>query len=167
MKKMVEEFLRESFAGESMARMKYLNFSIAAEKEDKPNVARLFRAIARAEEVHAGCHARLLGYVGSTEENLQAGIDGETFEVDEMYAAYLRVAEEAGETGAVRSMTYAREAEKGHAELYEEALGNVKAGKDADLDTLWVCPSCGYTMTGEAPDNCPVCGCIKQRFEEF
>ena len=105
-------------AGESQAHIKYLAFAAQAEKEGKPNIARLFEAIAYAEQVHATNHLKELGGIGDTVANLEAAIGGETFEVDEMYAAYLAVAELQGEKGAKRSMTYAIEAEKIHADMY-------------------------------------------------
>jgi rubrerythrin len=167
MKKMTEKNLRDAFAGESQAHMRYLIFAKKADDEDKPNVARLFRAIAFAEQVHAANHLKTLGDVGSSEDNLQAAIDGENFEVEEMYPAYDAVAKLQDEKGAIRSVHYAIEAEKIHAAMYTEARQTVKEGKDIDLGDMYICPICGYTAEGEAPDTCPVCGVSKQKFIKF
>ena len=164
---MTTKNLSEAFAGESMAHMKYLIFSEVAEREGYPNVARLFRAIAYAEQVHATNHARNLGYIGKTAENLQAGIDGETFEVEEMYPAYKAVAELQEEKGAQQSIHYALEAEKIHAELYKKAKESVEAGKDVELGDIYICPVCGYTHVGEPPEKCPICGVPRDKFKKF
>ena len=168
MRKMTEKNLWDAFAGESQAHMKYLAFAEVAEREGYPNVARLFRAIAFAEQVHATNHLRNLQGIGKTSENLQAAIDGETFEVDEMYPAYNAVAELQGEKGAQRSIHFALEAEKIHAALYQEAKQAVDAGKDPQLGNIYICPVCGYTHVGDdLPDKCPVCGVSKDKFVKF
>lgn len=167
MHKMTEKNLRDAFCGESMAHMKYLIFADKAEKEGYPNVARLFRAIAYAEFVHARNHWRELGEISSTSENLQTGIDGETFEVEEMYPVYKHVAEMQEEKGAVQSTTYALEAEKIHAAMYTEAKQKVDEGKDIEIGNIYICPVCGYTAEGEAPEKCPVCGLPKDKFIKF
>ena len=167
MKEMTKENLKVAFAGESQAHMKYLAFAAKAEKDGKPNIARLFTAIAYAEQVHAINHLKELGGIGSTADNLGAAIDGEEFEVDEMYAAYLAVAEEQGEKGAKRSMTYAIEAEKIHAEMYGDAKNTAEGGEDIDIGEVYICPVCGFTHIGEPPDRCPVCKVKKERFKAF
>jgi rubrerythrin len=167
MKEMTKENLKAAFAGESQAHMKYLAFSAKAEKEGKPNIARLFRAIAFAEQVHAINHFRELGGIGDTAANLQAAIDGESFEVDEMYAAYLEVAELQGERSAKRSMTYAIEAEKIHADMYGDAKVAAEAGSDHEIGKVYVCPVCGFTHIGDLPDRCPVCNLKSGRFLTF
>jgi rubrerythrin len=167
MKEMTKENLHASLAGESQAHIKYLAFATQADKEGKPNIARLFRAVARAEQVHATNHLRELGGIGDTVTNLTAAIAGENFEVDEMYAAYLEVADAQGEQGAHRSMTYAIEAEKIHAVLYADAKQAAAAGQDEAIDRVYVCPVCGYTHIGEPPERCPVCKTKKGRFETF
>ena len=168
MKKMTEKSLGEAFAGESMAHMKYLIFSEIAENEGFKNVAKLFRAIAYAEFVHAKNHARNLGYMGKTLDNLQAGIDGETFEIEEMYPAYNAIAELQNEEDAKRSIRYALEAEKIHATLYKNAWEAVKGGKDVEVEgAVYICPVCGYTHVGTPPDRCPVCGVSSERFKRF
>ena len=168
MKKMTEKSLSEAFAGESQAHMKYLAFAEVAEKEGFSNVARLFRAIAYAEQVHATNHLRNLGGIGSTKDNLGTAIEGEAFEVEEMYPAYNAIAQLQGESGAQRSIHYALEAEKIHRALYEEARQSVAAGQDPELGPIYICPVCGYTHVGEdLPDRCPVCGVAKDRFVKF
>ena len=167
MREMTRRFLADAFAGESQAHVRYLIFAEEAEQEGFPNVARLFRAIAYAELVHAKNHLKELGQVGSTAENLEAAIRGETFEVEEMYPVYHGAAKLQGETGAQRTIRFAIEAEKVHAELYSKAREAVLKGRDADIGKVYVCPVCGFTAEGEAPDRCPVCGCPRGRFVEF
>jgi rubrerythrin len=147
--------------------MKYLAFSVKADKDGKPNIARLFRAISHAERVHAINHLKELKGVGDTVANLEGAIAGESFEVEEMYPAYLAVAEEQGEKGAKRSMTYAIEAEKIHADMYGNAKKAAQAGEDWNIDTVYVCPVCGFTHIGEPPDRCPVCNAKSERFKAF
>lgn len=167
MKKMTETFLQDAFAGESQAHMKYLAFSEIAEREGFPNVAKLFKAIAYAEQVHATNHARNLGLINKTADNLQAAMDGENFEVDEMYAAYDAVAKLQGEKGAEKSIHYAISAEKIHAEMYDDAKKKVVAGKDIEVDDIHICPVCGFTHVGTPPDICPVCSVSKDKFKKF
>lgn len=167
MRKMTEKSLQEAFAGESMAHMKYLIFSEVAEKEGYKNISRLFRAIAYAEQVHARNHARQLGMIKKTVDNLQTGIDGETFEIEEMYPAYDAIAKLQGEKGAELSIHYALEAEKIHAELYKNAKQNTEKGNDIDIPEIYICPVCGWTHIGEPPDECPVCKVKKEQFRKF
>ncbi len=167
MKKMTEKNLSDAFAGESQAHMKYLAFADKAEQEGYKDVARLFRAIAYAEQVHATNHLKELGGVNSTEENLQAAREGENFEIEEMYPAYKAVAELQKESGALRSINFALSAEKLHRELYDNAKKELTEKKDVKLDKIYICPVCGYTVVGEAPEKCPVCGAPKEVFKEF
>jgi len=167
MRKMTENNLKDAFAGESQAHMKYLVFAEQAEKEGKPNVAKLFRAVAYAEQVHASNHLRTLEEVGTTQENLQAAMDGEDFEVEEMYPAYDAVAKLQGEKSAIKSVHFAIEAEKIHSVMYAEAREAVKQGKDSDFGDIYVCPVCGYTATGDIPERCPVCSVPKEKFPKF
>lgn len=167
MRQMTQANLEAAFAGESQAHMKYLVFAERAEREGFPNVARLFRAIAYAEQVHATNHLRTLGSVGKTAENLAAAIAGETYEVEEMYPAFQAVAELQGERAAARSNNWAMEAEKVHAKMYGDAKAAVEAGQDADIGQIYVCEACGYTGFGEPPDECPVCKARKERFLVF
>ncbi|MCX8014742.1 MAG: rubrerythrin family protein [candidate division WOR-3 bacterium] len=167
MKEMTKKALSEAFAGESMAHMKYLIFAEVAEKEGFINVARLFKAIAFAEFVHARNHARNLDYIKQTDGNLQTGIDGETFEVNEMYPAYLAIAVLQNEKGAELAINYALAAEKIHAELYKQAKVNVQKGEDIKVDEIYICPICGYTHIGVPPEKCPVCNAGKDKFYKF
>jgi len=167
MRKMTEQNLRAAFAGESQAHMKYLIFSEKAEKEGKPNVARLFKAIAFAEQVHATNHFKTLHDLGDTSSNLQSAIDGETFEVEEMYPAYDAVAKLQNEKGAIQSIYGAFEAEKIHSQMYKKAKNAVGGGKDVSLGVVFICDVCGYTVEGEAPDTCPICKAKKDRFKKF
>lgn len=167
MRKMTEADLLAAFAGESQAHMKYLIFAERARKEGFPNVARLFEAIAFAERVHATNHLRELEQVHGSGPNLQAAIDGETYEVDEMYPAFEAVAELQGEQGALRSIRYALEAEKIHAALFAQAKQAVDSGQDQALGTVQICDVCGHTVIGEAPARCPVCNAPAGRFRAF
>ncbi len=167
MKAITQNNLKDAFAGESQAHMKYTIFADVAEAEGLPEVARLFRAIAYAERVHATNHLRELGGIGNTAANLQTGIDGEHFEVTEMYPAYHAVAKLQEEKGAMLSTHYALEAEKIHEALYTEAKQLVEAGKDLKGAPIYICPKCGYTVIGDPPDKCPVCSLSKKEFRQF
>lgn len=167
MRKMSKANLEAAFAGESQAHMRYIIFANEAEKNGLYNIARLFRAIAFAEQVHATNHLRALEMIGDTASNLQVAIDGETFEVEEMYPAYKAVAELQEEKNAIRSINYALEAEKVHAGMYEKARQSVLAGRDAEAADLYVCEVCGWTVEGEAPERCPICGARSERFRKF
>ena len=167
MKKMTEKNLSAAFAGESQAHMRYLAFADKAEQEGLRDVARLFRAIAFAERVHATNHLKALGGIKSTRENLQTAYEGENFEIEEMYPAYKAVAELQNEKGALRSINFALSAEKIHRTLYNETKEKVEKREDVKLEKIYICPVCGYTVVGEAPDKCPVCGTSKSKFEEF
>jgi rubrerythrin len=164
---MTEENISTSFAGESQAHMKYLNFAKKAEEEGKQNVARLFRAASFSEQVHASEQLATMGGIGSTSENLAGGIDGEGFEIDEMYPAYIMVAEAQGEADAQRCFRHAVAAEKVHHGLYERAKTAVDAGGDAAIEEIWVCSCCGFTMEGDAPESCPICTAPKSEFVKF
>ena len=167
MKEKSEKNLKDAFAGESQAHMKYMAFGDKAERENFPNVARLFRANSYAEQVHATSHLRTLSGIQSTAENLNAAIEGETYEVEEMYPEFIKDAQEEEEPMAERTTLWAKAAEEVHANLYKKAKDAVDSGQDADLGPIHVCPVCGYTMEGEAPDVCPVCGTPKDRFTQF
>lgn len=159
-----EKDLQDAFAGESQANRKYLAFAKQAEKEGFSQVAKLFRAAAAAETIHAHSHLKQLGGIKSTKENLEAAINGETFEFKEMYPQMIKDAEEEGNKGALRSFNYANDVEKVHASLYKDALE--KLGSNADTD-YYVCDICGYTAEGSAPDTCPVCKAKKQAFKKI
>ena len=167
MRPMSKKALEEAFAGESMAHMKYLAFSAAAEREGLGNVARMFKAIAYAEQVHAHNHARNLGYIKATADNLQAAFDGESFEIEEMYPVYNNTAKLQGEKGAELSTHYALEAEKIHAQMYREAKKAVVKGQDIKIGAVFVCPVCGHTGEGDPPDFCPICRAAKSVFVTF
>ena len=151
----VEDMLREAFAGESQANRKYLAFAQKAEKEGHPQVAKLFRAAAEAETVHAHTHLRTLKGVNSTADNLKEAIAGETHEFNSMYPEMIAAAKAAGNKSAERSFTYANEVEKIHADLYQKALDNLDALEEVDY---YICSVCGYTCESEPPEVCPVCG---------
>ncbi len=167
MHKMTRKNLQDAFAGESQAHMKYLIFAEAAEKDGKSNVARLFRAIAYAEEVHARNHLKALGGIGGTQDNLETAIAGESFEVEEMYPAYNEVAKLQGESEAQKAMHYAIEAEKIHVQMYKKAKDAVDAARDIEVSRIYICPVCGYTKEGDLPEYCPVCGAKGERFKEY
>ncbi len=167
MRKMTEENLKNALAGESQAHLRYALFSELAAKENFPNIARLFAAASFSEEIHARNHLRTLGGVKKTVENLQAAINGEGFEVEEMYPAYHAVATLEGEQTAATMFHAALEAEKVHHSLYVRAKEAAEKGKDLEAFPLQVCTMCGYTVEGEAPDKCPVCGAPKDKFKTF
>ncbi|HEX9902500.1 MAG TPA: rubrerythrin family protein [Acidobacteriota bacterium] len=167
MKKIVEENLKSAFAGESQAHLKYQVFADKAESEKLPNVARLFRAGSFSEQRHAANHLRAMAGVGKTADNLKAALEGETYEVTKMYPEFIRVAEEQNEKEAVRVNREALEAEKVHAALYQKAIKGLDKGQDLEGTPIHVCGVCGFTVDGEAPDKCPVCGAPKQKFVKF
>ena len=154
--------LKEAFAGESQANQKYRAFAKKAEQDGLLNIARLFRTTAEAERIHAEGHLKSLDGVGSTAENLQAAIDGETYEFTTMYPPMLAQAE-ADDHKAKRMFGYAVQAEAVHARLYKMALEAAKAGKDLDME-FYLCPVCGYIEIGKPTEACPIC---KTRPEKF
>ena len=156
-----EKNLRDAFAGESQANRKYLAFSEKAKREGYGQIAKLFRAAAEAETVHAHSHLRTLKGVRSTAENLQEAIAGETHEFKSMYPDMIKEAKAEDESAALRSFNYANEVEKVHANLYQKALDNLNSLEDVDY---YVCSVCGYTCESEAPDTCPVCSAKKKAF---
>lgn len=162
------ENLQAAFAGESQANRKYLAFAKKADADGFPMIAKLFRAAAAAETVHAHNHLRALGGVKTTRENLQAAIAGESYEFQTMYPEFIAEAKQAGEKAALRSFDLANDVEKIHHELYSGALGELEAGKDLAAQKIWVCDICGNTHIGpEPPDTCPVCQSSKQHFNEI
>ncbi len=178
---MTEQNLINAFGGESQAHMRYLHFANQAEKENYNNLARLFRAIAQAEYVHAGDHYRELkhldgGFVansmavfgpGDSRKNLKLAIEGETFEIEEMYPVYTDTAIFQHENGAQRTFEWAYGTEKMHKALYQKSLDSINFGKDIALGPIQVCEICGYTLEGEAPDKCPLCSATKDKFMAF
>lgn len=155
--------LEAAFAGESQANRKYLAFAKKAEEEGYMQVAKLFRAAAEAETIHAHNHLKELSGVRSTRENLETAIKGESFEFQQMYPKMIEEAKAENNKSALRSFSLANEVEKIHAQLYQSALDSL--GKNADTD-YYVCQVCGYTAEGEAPDECPVCKARKQAFRK-
>ena len=167
MQAMTEQNLKDAFAGESQAHMKYLAFAAKAEKDGYANVALLFKAIAYAEQVHAINHLKELGGIGDTSENLAAAFGGENFEVEQMYPAYKVVAELQEEKGALRSIDYALEAEKIHEDMYREAKKMIDAGKDIDATKVSICPVCGHTVFGDPTERCPICNVPPEKYVGF
>jgi len=160
----VVEDLKAAFAGESQANRKYLAFAKKAEQEGFPQVARLFRAAAEAETVHAHAHLRAMDGIKGTRDNLKEAMAGETYEYEEMYPPFLEGAQKSGNKQAENSFKNAMSVEKTHARLYAEAFAAVEAGKDLPAGAIHVCEVCGHTVAGDAPDRCPVCGARRERF---
>jgi rubrerythrin len=157
--------LKEAFAGESQANRKYLAFAKKAEKDGFAQIAKLFRAAGAAETVHAHSHLRVMGGIKSTTENLDAAIEGEGLEFQEMYPKFVEEAEQEGNRAAVMTFKYAMAVEEVHHGLYSEAKEAVEAGHDLPVAPIHVCPICGNTFVGEAPDVCPVCATPSDRFD--
>ena len=181
MEEMTASNLRGAFGGESMAHMRYNIWGDKAARDGLDNIARLFRAISAAEQVHAANHFRELagqtgGFLvpsmaefglGPTPQNLQGGIDGESYEISQMYPSFLQVAEQQDEQGAVRSFRYALAAEQTHVKFFQNAKEAADSGEDLDLGPVNVCSVCGYTVEGEAPDPCPICKVSRDKFTAY
>ena len=167
MKKMTEENVKAALAGESQAHIKYAAFAEKAAAEKLPNIARAFKANSYAEQVHATNYVKTLGALGTTKDNLEAAVGGESFEIEEMYPAYIAVAQAQGEKTAVMYLNAALAAEKVHAGMYKAAREAVAAERDIEYKAIHVCGMCGFTMEGDAPDKCPVCGAPKDKFVTF
>ncbi|MDR3590755.1 MAG: rubrerythrin family protein [Negativicutes bacterium] len=150
-----DQNLATAFAGESQANRKYLAFAKQAEADGYPQVARLFRATAEAETIHAHAHLRAMGGIKSTADNLKAAISGETYEYSEMYPPFISEADAEKNPAAARSFKMANEAEKVHAQLYQKALDNLAKKEVTDL---YLCAVCGHIAEGQLPDTCPICG---------
>jgi rubrerythrin len=155
--------LKDAFAGESQAFLKYTAFARKAEKDGFPNIARLFKLTAEAEKIHAGGHLNSMDGVGTTASNLQAAIDGETYEYTKMYPPMVEQAKK-DDHKAKTMFGYAVDAEAVHAKLYTEALKAANAGKDLAVTDFYLCPTCGYIEFGKAPEECPVCGALGSKF---
>ncbi len=160
--KNTKENLAEAFAGESQANRKYLAFAKQADKEGYPQVAKLFRAVAEAETVHAHSHLRIMGGIGTTAENLKAALKGEIHEFKEMYPEMIETAKKEGNAQAERTFKYANDVEKIHADLYQKALDSLQSGQVGG--DYHVCSVCGYTVEGTPPEKCPVCNAKQQVF---
>ena len=159
--------LAAAFAGESQANRKYLAFAKKAEEDGLPQVAKLFRAAAEAETVHAHAHLRVMGGIQDTAANLAVAIDGEGHEFKEMYPQFLSEAEAEGNKPATFSFKNALAVEEIHHGLYTEASESVKASKDLPETSIWVCPVCGNTVKERAPEKCPICGVQGEKFMEI
>ena len=156
--------LKHAFAGESQANRRYLAFAKKADEEGYPQVAKLFRAAADAETVHAHNHFKVMGGIKSTKENLGAAVSGETFEFKDMYPKMIDEAKEEGQDEARLSFNFANKVEAIHAELYQKYMDNL--GNNVDTP-IFVCQVCGNTVESAPPDKCPVCGNPKEMFNEI
>lgn len=160
-----DDNLGAAFAGESQASRKYTSFAVQAEKEGYPQAARLFRAAAEAESIHAANHLRAMKGIKATKENLREAIAGETHEFKEMYPVMITVAKAEGIKDAERTLSYANSVEEYHAKLYHEMLQSFESKKESY--PYFVCPVCGMTVEREAPDKCPVCGVKGSMFKKI
>ena len=160
------ENLATAFAGESQANRKYLAFARQAEKEGLPQIARLFRAAAEAETLHAHAHLANMGGVGTTLQNLEAAVEGETYEFTEMYPPMVEQAKAEGHKGR-HMLGYALAAEKVHAGLFQQALEAIRAGKDLSQMDVYLCPVCGDLEFGNPPDRCPICGAPASKYQKI
>ena len=155
--------LKTGFVAESQAHQRNLAFAMKAEQEDLPQVAKLFRAVAEAEGVHAYHHLRLLGGVSDTQENLEAAFEREHL-AESTYPEFIKVANEEGNTAVAKIFGFSRDVERGHAKLYKKALEHMIQETDTDY---YVCGVCGYVSDGELPDECPVCGAPRDKFRHI
>ncbi len=162
-----KQFLMEAFAGESQANRKYLAFAAKAQQEGFPQAARLFRAAAEAETIHAHNHLRAMNGVYSTKENLREALQGETHEFTKMYPEMIEAAKAEGDKASERSFVYANSVEKVHAALYQKMLDDLGLGKKEENYPYYVCPICGFTADREAPGTCPVCGAKASMFKKI
>jgi len=160
------ENLKTAFAGESQANRKYLAFARRAEKDGFPQIARLFRAAAEAETIHALSHLQNFGGIGSTVENLKQAIAGETYEYSEMYPPMVEQAKSENHKSKTM-LEYATRAERVHADLYRQALEALQAGKDLSEMEIYLCPVCGHLEFGKPPEKCPICGLPAARYQKI
>jgi rubrerythrin len=159
--------LKTAFAGESQANAKYLAFAEKAARDGLPVIAKLFRAIAAAEAIHARNHLKAMDAIKTTLDNLTEAQGGEDYEITTMYPPMIATAEAEGDKKAARSMHFALEVEKVHYELYGTAIAAVTGGGDLTDAVMHVCPICGHTVIGDAPDNCPICGCAGKSYTKI
>jgi rubrerythrin len=164
MQKATEKNLQTAFAGESQANRKYLAFAKKADEEGYPQIAKLFRAAAAAETVHALNHLRTLGAVKSTKENIVAAAEGEHYEFTKMYPEFIHTAESEAEKGAAYTFTLAHEVEQIHHRLYVSAFECLENGADLKVGDYHVCQVCGNTVLNDVPDICPICGSSREKF---
>jgi rubrerythrin len=160
-----QDNLKAAFAGESQANRRYLFFAEAAEKEGLKQIARLFRAVAEAETVHAHNHLGTLGDIKSTRENLGVALDGEFHEFSKMYPEFIEEAKAEGSKGAEVTFDYANKVEKVHHTLYGRAIKALEEGQALEDKPYFVCQVCGYTVAGEAPGRCPICQAPQEQFK--
>ncbi|MAG14656.1 MAG: rubrerythrin [Dehalococcoidales bacterium] len=162
-----QENLKAAFAGESQANRRYLYSAEQADKDGHRQIARLFRAIAEAETVHARNHIRTLGEIKSTKENLEAAIGGELYEFTTMYPEFIEQAKAEGSKGAEVVLDYANKVEKIHHTLYEKALNALEEGQSLEDKPYFICQVCGYTVAEEAPGKCPICQAPQEKFRRI
>jgi len=160
-----QDNLQDAFAGESQANRRYLFFADKADEAGHPVIARLFRAAAEAETVHARNHLRAMGGIKSTRDNLKAAIGGEHYEFTQMYPGFITQAKAEGNQQAETSFTWANKVEKIHHSLYQQALKALDEAAPLEDEAYFVCQGCGYTVGGEAPERCPVCGAPRKMFK--
>ena len=161
-----QENLATAFAGESQANRKYLAFAKQAEKEGFAQIAKLFRAAAEAETIHAHAHLANMGGVGTTVQNLEAAVAGETYEFTEMYPPMVEQAAAEGHR-AKKMLDFANRAEKVHAGLFRQALEALRSGKDLSQMDVYLCPFCGDVEFGVPPEKCPICGAPAAKFQKI
>ena len=159
-----DDNLKAAFAGESQANRMYLAFAKKADEEGFTQIAKLFRAAAEAETVHALNHLRVMGQVKATSDNLGTAVSGETYEFKKMYPEFIEDAKKEGNKQAQQSFDYANKVEQIHAGLYQKALDALKTKSQPAKADIWVCPVCGNTFEGSAPDICPICATPKAKF---
>ncbi len=162
-----DENLKAAFAGESQANRMYLAFAEKADEEGLPQIAKLFRAAAEAETVHAMNHLDAMGHVKSTAENLSTAVSGETYEFQKMYPQFIQEAKSDSNKQAFQSFDYANRVEQIHAGLYQQAIEAVKSKKDLPSADIYVCPVCGNTFVAKTPDRCPICATAKEKFKKI
>ncbi len=158
--------LGDAFAGESQANRRYLFFAAKADKEGHSQVARLFRAAAEAETVHARSHLTAMGGIKTTAENLKTAIEGENYEFTEMYPDFIAQAKAEGNTQAAIIFNGANKVEEIHHGLYQQALKALESGGKLKDEPYYVCQVCGNTVAGEAPEKCPICGAPLSKFKK-
>ncbi len=159
-----QENLQAAFAGESQANRRYLFFAEKAGKEGHVQIARLFRAAAEAETIHARNHLEVMG-IGTTKSNLETAVSGENYEFTKMYPGFIEQAKAEGNNRAEISFMHANAVEKIHHDLYQEGLKALEEGQKLKAEPFFVCQVCGNTVAGEAPDTCPICGAPRSQFK--
>jgi rubrerythrin len=158
--------LEDAFAGESQASRRYLYFAEKAASEGHPQIARLFRAAMESETVHARNHLNVLGGINSTAKNLEEAMGGEEYEFTKMYPGFIKEAKAEGNKGAETSFSHANAVEQIHHGLYLQALASLRAGQEPKAEPYYICPVCGNTVAGAAPEKCPICGTPGSKFKK-